>query len=272
MGIDPTENVAMSESPEVSRQDKKLPLIEVFGPTIQGEGAVIGQQTYFLRFGLCDYKCKLCDSMHAVDPAQVKANAQWLTQEDILKEFMTKTWKKHSTNWVCLSGGNPCVHDLSILVKALKKLDFKISVETQGTLAPSWLESCDIVTVSPKGPGMGENTSIEDLDRFLMIASQAYHIKPQMKVVIFDQRDIEFAAMLWERYQYNGYDWWLSLGNSYPPGYQEHNHPRNQTERMERLTLDYRLLFEDIKEHPILSKMRFLPQWHTFVWGNDKGK
>ena len=67
--------------------DKKLPLMELFGPTIQGEGTVIGQQTYFLRFGLCDYKCRMCDSMHAVDPRLVKANATYLTQAEIFEQF-----------------------------------------------------------------------------------------------------------------------------------------------------------------------------------------
>ena len=45
-----------------------LRISEIFGPTIQGEGAVIGQPTVFracrwLRLSLFDW----CDSLHAVD-------------------------------------------------------------------------------------------------------------------------------------------------------------------------------------------------------------
>ena len=42
---------------------------EIFGPTIQGEGALIGQPTIFVRTGGCDYRCSWCDTLHAVDSA-----------------------------------------------------------------------------------------------------------------------------------------------------------------------------------------------------------
>ena len=42
---------------------------EIFGPTIQGEGALIGQPTIFVRTGGCDYRCSWCGTMHAVDSA-----------------------------------------------------------------------------------------------------------------------------------------------------------------------------------------------------------
>ena len=40
---------------------------EIFGPTIQGEGALIGLPTVFVRTGGCDFRCSWCDSLHAVD-------------------------------------------------------------------------------------------------------------------------------------------------------------------------------------------------------------
>lgn len=41
---------------------------EIFGPTVQGEGAVIGKPTVFVRTGGCDYPCSWCDSKFAVLP------------------------------------------------------------------------------------------------------------------------------------------------------------------------------------------------------------
>ena len=33
----------------------KLPVLEIFGPTFQGEGRAIGQKTMFVRTAGCDY-------------------------------------------------------------------------------------------------------------------------------------------------------------------------------------------------------------------------
>jgi 7-carboxy-7-deazaguanine synthase len=264
----------------MSAQDKKIPLAEpIFGPTIQGEGAVIGQQTYFMRFGLCDYKCTMCDSMHAVDPNQVRANAEWLTQTEIIDKFLQEHWIKDSTRWISLSGGNPCIHDLSILVGSLKRLGFKIAVETQGTKAPGWLSMCDVITVSPKGPGMGETTVLETLDSFMQYVMSANPMAVNMKVVVFDQRDLEFASLCYERYGQTGLPFFLSLGNPYPPGLDlihDNDHRVMKqipwSQHIAELIGRYKNLFEDIKKDPVLSQVKFLPQWHTFVWGNDKGK
>lgn len=254
--------------------EKKIPLVEMFGPTIQGEGVVIGQQTYFMRFGLCDYKCRMCDSMNAVDPQQVRANAKWLTQREILDQFFGSLYKVNSTKWVTLSGGNPCIHDLSIIVGTLKKLDFKIAVETQGTFGPSWLNQCDIITVSPKGPGMGETTFMNQLDKFIQYVNSANPTAVNFKIVVFDQRDLEFAKMIYERYSHTGAPFYLSLGNPYPPGAQDFpgDEYLSHQQHMTTLVDCYKSIWNDIATDPILSQMRYLPQWHVFVWGNEKGK
>ena len=41
---------------------------EIFGPTVQGEGALIGRPTVFVRTGGCDYRCSWCDTLYAVLP------------------------------------------------------------------------------------------------------------------------------------------------------------------------------------------------------------
>src|SRR4051812_39689210 len=61
-----------------------VPVVEIFGPTVQGEGPDIGRPAYFVRFGGCDFRCSWCDSMHAVDPAQVRAGALQLQPAEIL--------------------------------------------------------------------------------------------------------------------------------------------------------------------------------------------
>jgi 7-carboxy-7-deazaguanine synthase len=255
------------------RMNKKIPLMETFGPTIQGEGLQIGVQTYFMRFGLCDYKCTMCDSMHAVDPKIVKRDAKWLTQEEIFQDFLsTGVYKGDTCEWMTFTGGNPCIHDLTELVALLKGARLKINVETQGTYFKPWLAECDCITVSPKGPGMGEITDIRVLDNFLR-ECWLRTINPTMKVVVFDQRDLDFAVDLYQQFgeQYKFKGWFLSLGNPNPPGLPnqwEADHGSAMKDAIKR----YQMLFEDIQQHPILAKMRFLPQWHWFVWGDEKGR
>jgi 7-carboxy-7-deazaguanine synthase len=70
-------SVAAQASPRV--KTRTFPVIEIFGPTIQGEGAEAGLSTHFLRVGGCDYRCSWCDTMYAVDPATVRATARRLT-------------------------------------------------------------------------------------------------------------------------------------------------------------------------------------------------
>lgn len=255
---------------------KKIPLVEAFGPTVQGEGHVIGQLTYFLRFGLCDYRCKMCDSLHAVDRDEVRMNAKWLTQDQIFDVAM-HIRKPRTTPWFTFSGGNPVIHELDHLVSKFHRHDFNIAVETQGSYWNEWLYEADIITVSPKGPGMGEHTDLEVLDLF--IDKLAGHPGLNMKVVIFDQRDIEFAAMLYERYlvqdinraprihYFEPNHFYLSLGNPYPPHVKLPDYVDLRNELIER----YKCLLVDVQHHPMLSRTKFLPQMHVWLWGNAKG-
>lgn len=224
-------------------QEKKIPVVELFGPTIEGEGRIIGTQTFFIRFGLCDYKCRKCDSMHAVDPNLVKALAAWKTQDEIYEALVQHAESKaasHIKN-VTFSGGNPAIHDLSHLVSRLKSEGWTIFVETQGTKCPNWLMRVDEIVCSPKSPGMGE---VFDREAFSGFFTGLYGAGKNvtLKVVVFSAQDLEFAASVFslaadliaqwtiqytecseasarevaEKWLHSGHCY-LSLGNPYPP-------------------------------------------------------
>ena len=61
----------------------KIPVLEIFGPTIQGEGRVIGRKTMFVRTAGCDYRCSWCDSAFTWDGS---------AKEDI--KLMTKKYNQ----------------------------------------------------------------------------------------------------------------------------------------------------------------------------------
>jgi hypothetical protein len=63
---------------------KLIPVVEIFGPTIQGEGAEAGMATHFVRVGGCDFRCSWCDTMYAVDPEVVRATAEKLSSQEIV--------------------------------------------------------------------------------------------------------------------------------------------------------------------------------------------
>jgi 7-carboxy-7-deazaguanine synthase len=258
-------------------EHKKLPVMEIFGPTVQGEGLVIGQRTLFVRFGLCDYKCKMCDSMHAVDPDQVSANAKWTTQAEIAKKVLDLA-SATNTGWVTLSGGNPAIHDLTVLCSILKDHSIGISVETQGTFSPPWLAICDYITVSPKGPGMGEKFEMGKFVNFYK-RFQA-HPGLSIKVVAFHAIDLEFASMIAELCprEVNTDRFYISLGNPYPPkitpeentgpGWSSDSWQNALNESMNR----YKAMLDEIKHYPALQRARFLPQLHHWLWANEKGR
>lgn len=281
------EELAKAKAVKGIKPVKKVPVVEVFGPTIQGEGALFGARTSFIRFGLCDYKCTKCDSMHAVDPLQVKRNAIYMTPEEIvtalLKNMDPENTSTLNAPWVTFSGGNPCIHDLSELVKRIRGLDIthgnlKIAVETQGTFMPEWLHWCDNVTVSPKSPGMGEQYEHDKFLRFLMAFKN--HQGFCVKVVVFSMLDIEWARTINDLMREEGLGdrMYLSLGNMYPPGIEMEENDEAAAAQIGvdnhlKLCLleSYRSLTEDLLQLPDMQNVKFLPQLHVLTWANKQG-
>ena len=65
----------------------KIPVLEIFGPTIQGEGMVIGQKTMFIRTAGCDYSCSWCDSAFTWD-GSAKEQVRQMAPEEIWNELV----------------------------------------------------------------------------------------------------------------------------------------------------------------------------------------
>ena len=293
---------ALQDGPkEKTTSGKKVPVVEIFGPTIEGEGHLIGTQTMFIRFGLCDYKCKMCDSMHAVDPALVRVLADWATQEEIyntLMRFMQQKQCEH-IQYVTFSGGNPAIHELGTLVALLQKSGKKVLVETQGTKDPDWLYNVDHIVVSPKSPGMGEKFDPAVFDNFMQ-KYLATGVPMSVKVVIFSAMDLEFAAAvasMCEVYEFGpkfrrANNFYLSLGNPLPPKFgilprgmvegpdveNIHTETVVESENIDKNALvvslikRYNLISEDLMKDHRLAFAKFLPQLHVLLYGNETGR
>lgn len=260
----------------------KIPVIEIFGPVIQGEGAMIGHWTSFVRTGGCDFRCSHCDSLHAVDPAQVKQNSTWMTPDEIADTIIhNKLPKLGMAPWVTLSGGNPAMWDFSKFLYRMKMLSYKVAIETQGSLWKDWIGDCDQITISPKPHGMGDQTVRAQFDAFM--ANLFDHLsslcgtchnpfdKACIKIPVFGERDLDFAEEMVRNYG-SEIKIYLSLGNPFPP---EKAAAAGVTKEKLAATLleHYARCSDAIAERPALvNNAIFLPQLHVLVYGNERLK
>ncbi len=229
-------------------RDRTVPVVEIFGPVLQGEGAMIGHQTLFVRFGYCDYECSWCDTLYAVRPEQVREHATQMTSQEIRERL--DALNPH-TPWVTLSGGNPAIHDLGTLVTELHTSGRKIAVETQGTVYRGWLAGCEVVTVSPKPPSSGMETNFAQLDRFMRLPSA------NLKIVVFDDADFDYARDMHERYP------------EIPLYLQVGNRVGEDTAAALLAKLDW--LSHKTLAEPSLRSAVVLPQLHVLLYGNRRG-
>ena len=232
------------------------PVIEIFGPTIQGEGAEAGVPCAFVRLGGCDFRCSWCDSMYAVDPAQVRTTARKMSDTDIVESIDRLGG---AVEWVVVSGGNPALHGLGPLVSELHRRGFKVAVETQGSVWRDWLAETDRLTVSPKPPssGMANVRHTAQFDRFMQSAGSVGTLV--LKIVCFDDEDLVWAKAV--RHRYPHYPLYLSAGTPVP----------SPTNLLAAVADRFRWLCERVAGDPELTRVRVLPQLHVIAWGDARG-
>lgn len=238
---------------------KTFPIIEIFGPTIQGEGAEAGLPTHFVRLGGCDYRCSWCDSMYAVDPESVRREAAWLSSDEIVEALGDL---HGAPKWVSISGGNPALHKLQHLVDHLHEAGLLVAVETQGSLWRAWLAAVDRLTVSPKPPSSGMCNSRNER-RFTEFMSSARangaFASVVLKIVCFDDQDLEWAKRV--RSVYPELPVMLSAGTPVP----------SVGPVREAVGDCYRWLCERVAADPELGDVRVLPQLHVVAWREARG-
>lgn len=241
------------------------PVIEVFGPVVQGEGPAAGRPCYFIRFGGCDYRCSWCDSMYAVDPAEVREHATRMTADELVAAVLALP---AGPGIVVLSGGNPALHDLTKLVKAMRRRDLACHVETQGSVWRPWLADVRQLVISPKPPssGMATPAHVKQTARFMETLYESHmpagHVA--LKVVVFDEADYEWASGLHAAYP--EIEFYLSAGT--PQG----EHFVYMTERLrERVGDNYRWLCERAAGDADMADVVLLPQLHVIAFGAARG-
>lgn len=239
----------------------KVPVLEIFGPTIQGEGAVIGQKTMFVRTAGCDYSCSWCDSAFTWDGSG-KDQMKMMTAEDIWAEL--KQVGGDGFSFVTISGGNPALlNNLDQLITLLKEKEITIGIETQGSKWQDWFYEIDELTISPKPPSSGMNTDFAILDEIiakLKNKQQNHHVS--LKVVIFNDEDYQYAKQVHQRYPMIPF--FFQVGN-------EDITTMDRGQLLDHLLQRYEALIDKVMADDEVKNVKVLPQLHTYIWGNKRG-
>lgn len=235
----------------------KIPVLEIFGPTIQGEGKVIGRKTMFVRTAGCDYRCDWCDSSFTWD-GSAKDEIRMMTADEVYEEL--KEVGGDYFNHVTISGGNPAlIKAIQDLVDLFQEKGIYTALETQGSKYQPWMRQIDDLTISPKPPSSMMKPNLPLLDE---VIEQCVHDTLNLKVVIFEEADFDFAKMIHHRYP--SIPFYLQVGNPYLEG----EHVDNHTDKLLSL---YEDLVDRVMKSSEMNDVYVLPQLHTLLWSNTKG-
>ncbi|MDX1738063.1 MAG: 7-carboxy-7-deazaguanine synthase QueE [Alphaproteobacteria bacterium] len=248
-------------------EDTRIRISEIFGPTVQGEGALIGEPTVFVRTGGCDYRCSWCDTLHAVES---RFRHDWIPHS--AEEVMEKVAELSGNVpvMVSLSGGNPASQPLGALMQMGHDRGYRFALETQGSVAKDWFADLDVLTLSPKPPSSGMETDWSKFDECLVKAGFDNGIASEdgpeiaLKIVIFDDVDYQYAQDAAKRYP--NLPLYIQPGNHTPPKAEEEDGAIDIGGIIDR----YDWLVAKVSEDRWFN-IRVLPQLHVLIWGNKRG-
>ena len=247
----------MGRVPPVRDRDV-IRVSEIFGPTIQGEGALIGVPTVFVRTGGCDYRCSWCDSLHAVE-AEYRHTWAAMSAADVFREINVLSGNRPLM--VSLSGGNPAIQPLGDLITMGHAGGYGFALETQGSKAQAWFADLDMLVLSPKPPSSGMEMDHRALADCVAAARDAPVV---LKFVVFDEVDFAFARGISAKYP--DLPVYLQPGNHTPPP------PEDDRALVDQVGIDDRMRW--LVDRAIGDgwfAARVLPQLHVMLWGNRRG-
>ncbi len=136
--------------------------------TIQGEGYYQGHAAYFIRLGGCDVGCVWCDVKESWD---VNAHPVLPVAE------IVKRAKDFPGRIAVITGGEPAMHDLSVLTTELNRANVRTHIETSGVypLTGHW----DWVCFSPK--------------KFKSPHPSVFSEADELKIIVYNKTDFEWA-------------------------------------------------------------------------------
>ena len=132
-----------------------LEINEIFGPTIQGEGKLVGTPSVFIRFGKCNFKCEgfnveyetpsgikkcACDTYYAVDTAFKDTWVKYKSYDEIVSEVdkLTNLYNYTYKMDIVITGGEPLLYwnkeEFQKLLKHYIEDGHRVTIETNASL------------------------------------------------------------------------------------------------------------------------------------------
>ena len=204
-------------------------ICEIFH-SIQGEGLMMGVPTTFVRTVGCNLRCEWCDTQYSMDGGE----------EMSLDAIMERIGDvKH----VCVTGGEPMLQpEMPELLRRLVSAGKQVVLETNGSVDLSDVPRDPLMLISMdiKCPSSGMT------DRMLYSNLSLLSRKDQLKFIVRDDDDFDFALDVLERYPV---DTNIIFG------------PVGGTVKLEWLV-------DMVLESGVDA--RVLPQLHKIIWGDKR--
>jgi len=207
-----------------------MKICEIF-KSIQGEGLTMGVPTVFVRAVGCNLRCSWCDTMYSMTGGS----------EMTIQEIMEKVGDCRT---VCITGGEPMLQkDIYELFDALIAADKKVVLETNGSVDLKDVPADDHIMISMdiKCPSSGMSDKMLDSNIPLLT------MKDQLKFVIKDQKDLDFA---------------IDYIRTRKPETNVIFGPVGGTDKLEWLV-------DEVLKNNV--EARVLPQLHKIIWGDKRG-
>ena len=198
--------------------------------SLQGEGKRMGAVTYFIRMVGCNLDCSWCDTKYASDE---------IGEEMSVDNIMSTV---RDDREICLTGGEPLLQKDTIeLLRRLLDAGKTVVLETNGSINLSSVPVSDNIIIS-----MDVKCPSSDMeDRMCFENLSMLRPKDQLKFVISDGSDLEYAISILERY-----------------------HPDTEIIFSPVGGMDIEPLAEEVIERRM--DVRVLPQLHKIIWGNRR--
>lgn len=163
---------------------KHLNITEIF-KSIQGETSLTGIPTTFIRLAACNLRCTWCDTPYSFGKGVSMP----------LHKIIHQTEQNRCMH-VCLTGGEPLLQqNVHALIKELCDKNFKLSLETGGSLPIDLVDPRVAVILDVKCPG----SEMSDRNLWSNLAKLKDH--DEVKFVILDKNDYDYAVQICTQYQ-----------------------------------------------------------------------